>query len=76
VRSFTDPETHFRLLREEQPVGDGGLTAEVPTGEVRCCECGRVAGDVDYIPHREGCSQADVRSRWYADTHPRLVQDN
>jgi hypothetical protein len=67
---FTDPSTHFTLVREEQPVGDGGLTAVRPTGEVRCDECGAVAENIDEIPHDASCSQRWAKSRWYAEQFP------
>jgi hypothetical protein len=76
VKSFADRDTHFEIIREEQEVGPGGLTAVRPTGEVRCLgecpdgePCGRVAAAPEYIPHREGCSQADVVSKFYAEIH-------
>lgn len=81
MRSFANPDTHYELVREEMPVGDGGLTAVRPTGEVRClgeCPdgtvCGRVAAAPEYIPHQEGCDQADTYSEWWIDTHPKLAQ--
>lgn len=67
MKSFADPSTEFELVFEEQPVGSGGLTAERPTGEVSCRECGRVALNVDEIPHAKNCSQRFVHSSWYAD---------
>ncbi|MDS0258546.1 hypothetical protein NDI56_03860 [Haloarcula sp. S1CR25-12] len=76
ARSFSDPDTEFEIIREIQSVGRGGCTALRPTGEVRClgqCAdggvCGRVAAAPEYIPHREGCDQADVVSEFYAGTH-------
>ena len=51
------------------PVGNGGLVCEVPTGEVKCDECGQTASAPEYIPHGPDCNQADVVSRWYAQTH-------
>jgi hypothetical protein len=67
MKSFADPKTHFEIVREEQSVGSGGLTAKRPTGEVRCSECGRVAENVDDFPHAQDCSQRFVHSRWYAE---------
>jgi hypothetical protein len=59
-RSFADPDTHFAL-----PTRRPGE----PTGEVVCCECGQSAGAPEYIPHADGCPQADVTSRYYDDLH-------
>jgi len=67
MKSFAEPDTHFEIVREEQGVGDGGLTAERPTGEIRCSECGRVAYNIDDFPHARDCSQRFVHSRWYAE---------
>ncbi|SEO72751.1 hypothetical protein SAMN05216388_1017120 [Halorientalis persicus] len=66
ARSFVDGDTHFRLEREEQPVGDGGLTAVRPTGVVICEECGQSATNIDEIPHAKDCDQRFVHSRFYA----------
>jgi len=59
MTSFTDPDTHFSLVEGDRP-GE-------PTGEVRCVECGRVAENVDEIPHARECPQRWVRSRWWAE---------
>jgi len=67
MKSFASPNTHFEIVREEMPVGNGGLTAERPTGEIRCSECGRVAENIDDFPHEPDCSQRFVHSRWYAE---------
>jgi uncharacterized Zn finger protein len=56
-----------RLLRDEQSVGTGGLTAPRPTGKVQCRECGAVHTNIDDIPHAKRCSQRFVRSRWYLE---------
>jgi len=66
-RWFTHPSTHFTLVREEQPVGHGGITAPRPTGEVQCNECGAVAENIDEIPHDQDCPQRFAVSRWYAE---------
>jgi len=68
VKSFVEADTEFILVREEQPVGHGGLTAERPTGEVKCAECGRMSDNVDEIPHAQDCSQRGVHSHWYVES--------
>jgi len=77
MRSFADPDTHYELIE-----GENGK----PTGEVRCLGnheeggwddgevCGRVAAAPEWIPHRDGCDQADAYSQWWANTHPKLKQ--
>lgn len=65
-RSFADPETHFTLVREERPIGDGGLVQEVPAGRVKCDCCEAVAENIEEIPHDQDCPQRGVHSRWYA----------
>jgi hypothetical protein len=66
-RSFADPETHFRLVRSETPYVVDGVGLNAPTGEVECLECGRVAENIDEIPHRHDCPQRFARSAWWAD---------
>lgn len=68
-RSFTDPETHFELVRSETPVDVDGFKLGEPTGEVECCCCGASAAAPEYIAHEDGCAQADVTSRYYDDLH-------
>ncbi|UIO98919.1 hypothetical protein Hbl1158_10270 [Halobaculum sp. CBA1158] len=65
--SFSDPETHFRLVTSDTSVGHDGLRRGEPTGEVACCECGRVAETVEEIPHDTDCSQRGVVSRWWLE---------
>lgn len=72
MRSFADPDTEFELVRSDTPVDVDGLKLGEPTGEVRCSECGQVAGAPEYIPHLPGCAQRDVTSRWYDKMHWRL----
>lgn len=74
-RSFADPETHFHLVRSDTPVNVDGLKLGEPTGEVECDECGMVSGAPEYIPHLPHCSQGDVRSEWWFDTHTRNRRD-
>jgi len=69
TRSFADPETTFELVRSDTPVDVDGFKLGEPTGEVRCDECGQIAGAPEYIPHCPTCSQGDVTSRWYDQTH-------
>lgn len=75
MRSFSDPETHFRLLTSETPVTVDGVALGAPTGEVECEECGRSAAAPEYIPHKEGCEQRDVRSEWWETTHRILTHE-
>jgi hypothetical protein len=74
-RSFSDPDTHFRLLRSNTPVNVDGFKLGEPTGEVVCEECGQSAAAPEYIPHLKHCSQSDVRSRFWERTHA-AVRDN
>ncbi|GGO03745.1 hypothetical protein [Haloarcula pellucida] len=68
-RSFADPDTLFELVRSDTPVDVDGFKMGEPTGEVRCRECKKVAAAPEYIPHLPGCSQNDVTSNWYEQTH-------
>lgn len=70
IQSFADPDTHFELVKSDTPVDVDGHKLGEPTGEVRCAECGRIGGCVDYIPHKPTCSQENVHSRWWTETHP------
>ncbi|KZX49313.1 hypothetical protein [Haloarcula sp. K1] len=67
MKSFADPSTTFELVFEEASVGQGGLTARRPTGEIRCTECRAVATNIDDFPHEQWCPQRFVHSRWYAE---------
>lgn len=67
MRSFADPDTHFRIVRSDTPVSVDGYALGEPTGEVSCAECQATAMNVDEIPHRHGCSQRFVHSQWYAE---------
>lgn len=72
-RSFSDPETHFELIKSETPVSEDGYRLGEPTGDVKCECCGASAGAPEYINHDrvdgEECPQADVTSEWYDSTH-------
>jgi hypothetical protein len=69
TRSFAEPSTEFELVRSDTPVDVDGYKMGEPTGEVRCAECGRISAAPEYIPHLPTCSQGDVTSRWYDQTH-------
>lgn len=66
-RSWSDPDTHFHLVKSDVTRGgrnsvDGlpDVGANAPTGEVECCECGARAKDVEDICHDLECSQKTV----------------
>lgn len=68
-RSFADPDTHFHLVRSQTARHVDGYSFGELTGEVECCECGAAASAPEYIAHGQDCSQRDVRSRYYHQTH-------
>lgn len=68
-RSFSDPETHFHLVRSDTPWTVDGFKLGELTGEVECCECGASAAAPEYINHDKNCEQADVRSEYWFNTH-------
>ena len=68
-RSFTHPDTEFRLLRSDTPVDVDGFKLGELTGEVECMECGASAGNIDAIPHAKNCDQQDVLSEYWRETH-------
>lgn len=70
-QDFTDPSTHFRLLRSTTPRTVDGFKPGELTGEVECEECGSSAGNIDAISHAKNCGQANVHSSWWRETHPR-----
>lgn len=72
-RSFSDPDTHFHLVRSDTPLDVDGYKLGELTGEVECCECGNTAATPEAIPHAKHCDQRDVRSEWYYRTHPSLA---
>jgi len=61
-RSVYDPATEFILVRSETPVTVDGVAMNAPTGEIECAECGRVARNVDEIPHTQECPQRFTRT--------------
>lgn len=73
MRSFSDPDTHFALLRSQTPVTVDGFKIGEPTGEVECEECGHSASAPEYIAHGrvdgEECPQEDVLSEYYMELH-------
>jgi len=75
MRSFADPETHFSIVPSGSPPSVDGLAISEPK-YLACAECdARVRIDepdghqtaIDEIPHSHGCSQRDVKSRWWED---------
>lgn len=70
-RSFTDPDTHFRLRRSDTPVTEDGYKMGELTGTVVCESCGQESGNVDAINHKPGCPQSDVVSEWWERVHQR-----
>ena len=68
MKSFSDPQTHFRMLRSETPVNVDGFKLGEPTGEIECEECGASHLNIDEIPHDADCPQRFVKSRWWQDT--------
>jgi len=69
MRSFADPDTEFVLEKSDTPVDVDGYKLGEPTGEVSCAECQQSAGAPEYINHKPGCDQSDVRSRYYEQLH-------
>lgn len=74
-RSFSDPDTHFRLVRSDTPVSVDGFKIGEPTGEVECEDCGQSAAAPEHIAHLPGCDQVDVKSEWWKNTHLRNLSD-
>lgn len=75
MRSFADPETHFRIVPSGSPPTVDGLAISEPKW-LECDECGaRVRIDpadetqttVDNLPHDRSCPQRDVISRYYEE---------
>lgn len=64
-KSFTDTDTHYRLIKSDTPPSVDGFRIGEPTGEVECEECGAVAENVDEIPHAKDCGQRFARSDWW-----------
>lgn len=67
MRSFADPETHFRVVRSETPVSVDGFAMGEPTGEIECADCGASHLNIDEIPHAPHCSQRFVKSRFWQE---------
>ena len=67
MKSFSDPDTEFRLIRSDTPVSVDGFKLGEPTGEVECLECEASHLNVDEIPHDEECPQRFVKSVWWQD---------
>jgi len=64
-RSFSDPKTHFRLVRSDTPITDDGFKLGELTGEIVCLACGESHDNIDEIPHEDDCAQRFVRSQWW-----------
>lgn len=67
MRSFTDSDTEFELIRSDTPIDVDGFKIGEPTGEIKCLECGSQHDNIDEIPHDPDCSQRWVKSAWWAD---------
>jgi len=61
--SFSDPRTHFRLVRGCE--GRCGGHINEPTGEIVCMACGSRHDNIDDIPHDADCPQRFVHSEYY-----------
>lgn len=68
--SFSDPETHYRVITSSTPPTVDGFAIGEPTGEIECEECGACAHNVDEIPHSPECPQRFVRSEWWRNHAP------
>jgi hypothetical protein len=68
MKSFSDPRTHFRVVRSDTPVSVDGFKLGEPTGQIECEECGASHLNIDEIPHKADCSQRFVKSAWWQDT--------
>ena len=76
MRSFADPETHFKIVPSGSPPSVDGLAISEPK-YLACAECGarvRIDGPdehdtaVDDLPHDHNCPQRDVVSRYFEET--------
>ncbi|MFC7044319.1 hypothetical protein ACFQH6_20620 [Halobacteriaceae archaeon GCM10025711] len=63
--SFSDPDTHYRVIRSDTPIDVDGFNLGEPTGEIQCEECGAEHLNVDEIPHEPWCSQRYVKSLFW-----------
>lgn len=68
MKSFAEPDTHFKIITSDTPVSVDGFALGEPTGEIKCRECGATHKNIDDIPHAQDCRQRFVHSEWYADT--------
>lgn len=74
MKSFSDPSTHFRILRSDTPVSVDGFKIGEPK-LLECEECGaRVliteepSPGIDELQHEPSCPQRWVRSKWWRTT--------
>jgi len=76
LRSFSDPDTEFKIVKSGSPPTVDGLAITEPKF-LRCSECGaqvRIDGpdgnqtSIEELPHDRGCSQRDMKSEWWIDT--------
>ncbi len=72
-RSFSDPETHFEIVRSNTPVSEDGYKLGEPKF-VRCVECDadvllteEPTPGIDELQHEKHCSQRWVRSQWWQE---------
>lgn len=65
-QSFSNPRTHYHIVRSDTPVDVDGFKIGEPTGEIECCECGESHLNIDEIPHDDNCSQRFVKSDFWA----------
>lgn len=76
MRSFSSPDTHFRIEVSGSPPSVDGLAIEEPKWMVCDCCGAKVRIDaadetqtaIDNLPHDAGCPQRDTTSRYYMDT--------
>ena len=75
MRSFSSPETHFRIVESGSPPTVDGLAITEPKF-LECAECGAQAlidgpdghkTTIDNLPHDRNCSQRDVVSRYFEE---------
>ncbi|WP_135807331.1 hypothetical protein [Halorussus marinus] len=74
MRSFSDPDTHFAIVRSETPVTEDGYKVGEPK-RLECEECGagvllteEPTPGIDELQHQPTCSQRFVKSRWWQTT--------
>jgi hypothetical protein len=72
VRSFSDPETEFRIVASETSVDvDGYKLGEPKFLECPyCAACVQITPDpsdpgIEELPHATACPQRDVKSEWW-----------